>query len=246
MRFGRVLVIVPTYNERTNLPLIHARLRSAMPAVDLLVVDDNSPDGTGRLAAEISAADPAVHVLHRPGKGGLGAAYLAGFAWALRAGYDVVVEMDADGSHAPEQLSALLYRLNDADVVLGSRWVPGGRVVNWPLSRQLLSRGGNVYTRLLLGLPLRDATGGFRAYRSSVLRTLDLSAVSSQGYCFQVDLARRAHQAGFRLAEVPITFTEREHGESKMSHAIVAEALLSVTRWGVADRRRRRRRVAAR
>jgi len=233
----RVLVIVPTYDEKENLEQITQRLRTAVPSADLLVVDDNSPDGTGRIADRLAAADPQVHVLHRTGKQGLGAAYIAGFAWARERGYDVVVEMDADGSHAPEQLPRLLAALEHADVVLGSRWVDGGQVVNWPRSRELLSRGGNAYTRMMLGLPLRDATGGFRAYRRRVLDELALGEVASQGYCFQVDLAWQAWKAGNTVVEVPITFVERERGESKMSRAIVGEALWRVTWWGLRTRR---------
>jgi len=237
---GRVLVVVPTYDEVENLPLITRRLRTAVPTADLLVVDDNSPDGTGELADGLAAADPSVHVLHRAGKQGLGAAYLAGFAWAREHGYDVVVEMDADGSHAPEQLPRLLAALEDADLVLGSRWVAGGEVVNWPRSREVLSRGGNLWTRVALGLPLKDATGGFRAYRREVLDKMATPAVASQGYCFQVDLAWQTWRAGYRVVEVPITFVERELGTSKMSRAIVLEALWRVTLWGVTSRRSRR------
>ena len=236
MNVGRVLVIVPTYNERENLELIAGRLHAAVPEAELLVVDDNSPDGTGRIADALAAEHPWAHVLHRTGKAGLGAAYIAGFGWAAEHGYDVVVEMDADGSHAPEQLPRLLTALQTADVVLGSRWVPGGEVVNWPRSRALLSRGGNAYTRLLLGLPLADATGGYRAYRRPVLDALLQQEVASQGYCFQVDLVWQAWRAGYRVVEVPITFVERERGESKMSRAIVVEALWRVTLWGLRSR----------
>ncbi len=239
-----VLVVVPTYDERENLPLIVARVRAALPLVHLLVADDASPDGTGQLADELAAADDHVHVLHRAGKQGLGAAYLAAFAWGLEQGYGVIVEMDADGSHQPEQLGLLLEALAGADVVLGSRWVPGGKVENWPLHRALLSRGGNTYTRVVLGLPLRDATGGFRAYRSSALRRLHLAEVASQGYCFQVDMAWRAVLAGMRVVEVPITFVERERGTSKMSSAIVRESLWRVSVWGLARRREQLRRLA--
>ncbi|MCW2605769.1 MAG: putative glycosyl transferase [Frankiales bacterium] len=238
---GRVLVIVPTYNEAENLPQIAARLHAAVPTAHLLVVDDGSPDGTGRLADELAAGSDWAHVLHRTQKTGLGAAYVAGFGWAAQHGYDVVVEMDADGSHAPEQLPRLLAALVDADVVLGSRWVPGGEVVNWPKSREVLSRGGNAYTRMALGLPLRDATGGYRAYRREVLDALPLQEVSSQGYCFQVDLAWQAWRAGNKVVEVPITFVERERGESKMSRDIVVEALWRVTWWGLTSRRSRDR-----
>jgi dolichol-phosphate mannosyltransferase len=230
---GRVLVVVPTYNERDNLELIAGRLHAAVPDAHLLVVDDNSPDGTGKIADELADRDERVHVLHRQGKSGLGAAYVAGFGWAREQGYDVVVEMDADGSHAPEQLPRLLAALENADLVLGSRYVPGGSVVNWPKSRELLSRGGNLYTRLLLRLPLQDATGGYRAYRRTVLDALPLAEISSQGYCFQVDLAWQAWRQGHRVVEVPITFVERERGESKMSRKIVAEALWRVTVWGL-------------
>ena len=233
---GTVLVIIPTYNEAENIRLIAGRLRRAVPEADLLIADDNSPDGTGALADELAARDPKVQVLHRAGKEGLGAAYVAGFAWAQERGYDVVVEMDADGSHAPEELPRLLNALRDADLVLGSRWVQGGKVTNWPKHREVLSRGGNLYTRLALGLPMRDATGGYRAYRTEALAKLDLELVASQGYCFQVDLAWRAWNAGFRVVEVPITFTERERGESKMSSDIVREAFWRVTVWGVRAR----------
>jgi dolichol-phosphate mannosyltransferase len=231
---GRVLVVVPTYDERLNLEPVVGRVRSAVPAADVLVVDDASPDGTGEIADRLAAEDDQVHVLHRVGKQGLGSAYLAGFGWGLQRGYDVLVEMDADGSHQPEQLPDLLAALADADLVLGSRWVSGGSVVNWPRSRELLSRGGNTYVRLVLGLGLRDATGGFRAFRRETLDKLDLDAVASQGYCFQVDLARRAVSQGLRVVEVPIEFVEREHGVSKMSGAIVREALWRVTVWGLA------------
>lgn len=232
----RVLVIIPTYNERENLPLILERVLVSVPTAHVLVVDDGSPDGTGDIADKLAADDDRVEVLHRTAKAGLGAAYVAAFRQGLAAGYDVLVEMDADGSHAPEQLPRLLEAIGHSDLVLGSRWVPGGQVINWPKSRELLSRGGNLYTRLALGISLHDATGGYRAYRRTVLQTIDLSAISSQGYCFQVDLAWRAVQAGFRVTEVPITFAERERGESKMSGNIVREALLRVTEWGLSHR----------
>ena len=183
--------------------------------------------------------------MHRAGKEGLGAAYLAGFAWALGEGYDVIGEMDADGSHQPEQLPRLLEALRDADLVLGSRYVPGGSVVNWPKSRELLSRGGNVYTRVMLGVPLADATGGYRAFRADTLRTIDLTGVESKGYCFQVDLARRAVQSGLRVREVPIEFVERELGDSKMNQRIVVEALWRVTVWGAQDKAQKVRRLLA-
>lgn len=233
---GRVLVVIPTYQERENIDRILDRVLAANPDVDVLVADDRSPDGTGDLADARAAADPRVHVLHRPGKEGLGAAYLAGFAWGIAHGADVLVEMDADGSHRPEDLPSMLAALVDADVVLGSRYVPGGAVVNWPRSRELLSRGGNTYTRIMLGVGLRDATGGYRAYRRSALEKMVMREVSSQGYCFQVDLVRRAVRAGLRVVEVPITFVEREFGASKMSRSIVTEALWRVTVWGAKDR----------
>jgi dolichol-phosphate mannosyltransferase len=233
----RVLVIVPTYDERENLPITLGRIRAAVPSVDVLVADDASPDGTGEVADEWAVRDDQVHVLHRPGKAGLGPAYVDGFRWGLARGYEVLVEMDADGSHPPEQLASLLERIADgADLVLGSRWVPGGSVLNWPRHREVLSRGGNLYARLALGLPLRDATGGYRAFRAAALEKIGMDDVESQGYCFQVDLAWRALRAGLRVDEVPITFVERERGASKMSQAIVAEALLRVTQWGVRNR----------
>ena len=207
-----------------------------MPAAHALVVDDGSPDGTGDLADELAAADPRVHVLHRTTKAGLGPAYVAGFRWAREHGYDVVVEMDADGSHAPEQLPRLLAALADADLVLGSRYVPGGEVADWPVHRLLLSRAGNVYTRRALRLPLTDATGGYRAARGELIDRLPFEDVASEGYCFQVDWAWRAVRAGARVVEVPITFTERAFGRSKMSGSIVGEALVRVTVWGLKDR----------
>jgi dolichol-phosphate mannosyltransferase len=234
---GRVVVVVPTYNEAENIRLITERVRRAVPSVDILVADDNSPDGTGAIADELAAADGQIHVLHRPGKQGLGAAYVAGFGWARERGYDAVVEMDADGSHAPEELSKLLDAARDADVVIGSRWVPGGKVVNWPAHRLVLSRGGSLYTRIALGLPLRDATAGYRVYRMSVLDKIDVATVASQGYCFQIDLGWRAHRHGFRIVEVPITFAERERGASKMSSSIVREAFVRVAVWGLQTRR---------
>jgi dolichol-phosphate mannosyltransferase len=241
----RVLVIIPTYQERDNVEHIIGRVRSAVPDADVLVVDDGSPDGTGKIADELADADSHVHVLHRTQKAGLGAAYIAGFDWALAAGYDVLVEMDADGSHPPEQLPRLLAGLAEADLVLGSRWIPGGAVVNWPRRREVLSRAANLYARAAIGFPLRDATGGYRAFRRAVLETIDYAGVASQGYCFQVDLALRAYDAGFRVLEVPITFVERERGESKMSGAIVREAFLRVGQWGVGRRLEQVRRAVS-
>ena len=238
---GRVAVIIPTYNERENLDSIAARVRTAVPEADVLVVDDNSPDGTGEVADKLSAGDEQIHVLHRPGKGGLGAAYIAGFGWALEHGYGVMVEMDADGSHQPEDLPKLLTALQHADAVIGSRWVAGGTVRNWPKSREALSRGANTYARLMLRLPIRDATAGFRAYRADTLRTIDLGSVQSQGYCFQIDLTLRAVSAGLTVTEVPITFVDRTRGASKMSRAVMAEAFWRVAQWGLAGRLHRRR-----
>jgi len=233
---GKVLVVIPTYNELENLPIIVAGVRAAAPDVHILVADDNSPDGTGEVADGLAAKDNSVQVLHRTKKSGLGAAYLEAFQWAKTKGFDVVVEMDADGSHSPADLVKILAALTESDVVLGSRWVKGGRVVNWPMSREFLSRGGNLYTRLWLGIPLKDATGGFRAYRMTAIAKIDVSKVESQGYCFQVDMAWRAVRCGLRVIEVPITFVEREIGESKMNQAIVKEALWRVTQWGLAKR----------
>jgi dolichol-phosphate mannosyltransferase len=233
---GSALVIIPTYNEAENIKPIVARVRESVPEAHVLVADDNSPDGTGKIADEIAAVDDQVHVMHRKGKEGLGAAYMAGFRWGIDNGYGVLVEMDADGSHQPEELPRLLTALKGADLVLGSRWVPGGRIVNWPKSREFISRGGSLYSRMLLGVPLRDVTGGYRAFRAETLEGLGLDEVASQGYCFQVDLARRAVESGFHVVEVPITFVEREIGESKMSNDILVEALWRVTAWGVGTR----------
>ncbi|GLU87842.1 polyprenol monophosphomannose synthase [Agromyces sp. NBRC 114283] len=235
------LVVIPTYNERENLAAIVGRVLAAEPAVAVLVVDDASPDGTGALADELAAADERVLVRHRAGKEGLGAAYLDAFAWALEAGYDPIVQMDADGSHLPEQLGGLLAPLGEgADLVIGSRWIPGGRIENWPRYRELLSRGGSAYARWVLRLPTRDATAGYRAFRAEGLRRMRLDEVHTKGYGFQVDMLWHAHEAGLDVVEVPVTFVERELGRSKMSLGIVLEAMLRVTGWGVAARFRRR------
>jgi dolichol-phosphate mannosyltransferase len=233
---GRLLVVMPTYNEAATVRKVVERVRAAVPAADVLIVDDSSPDGTGEIADSLAQLDSHVHTLHRARKEGLGKAYVAGFRWGLERDFDTLVEMDADGSHQPEELPKLLAALRDADVVLGSRYVAGGRVVDWPWRRELLSRGGNTYSRIALGVPLRDTTGGYRAYRASALRRLELATVASAGYCFQVDLAWRAVRSGLRVAEVPITFVERTEGASKMTGAIVREALWQVTRWGIAYR----------
>lgn len=243
----RVLVAIPTYDERENIEGVLSRLRAAVPDAHVLVVDDGSPDGTGELADAIAATDDHVHVMHRTSKQGLGAAYVAAFGWGLDRGYDVLVEMDADGSHQPEQLPRILEALEaeGADLVLGSRWVRGGAIVNWPWHRVLLSRGGSLYARMALGIAVRDATGGFRAFRAGALSRLLEVEVASQGYCFQIDMVRRAVAAGMRVREVPITFVERERGRSKMSRGIVVEAVRRVTVWGWQDRTARlRRRVA--
>lgn len=233
---GTVLVIIPTYNEAENVRSIVQRLRVSVPSADILIADDNSPDGTGRIADELAAADDQVHVLHREAKQGLGATYVAAFRWGLERGYGVLVEHDADGSHQPEQLPSMLSALRNADMVKGSRWVKGGSVVNWPWHRKLLSRGGSLWSRTLLGLPIKDVTGGFTAFRADTLRGIGLDGIESAGYAFQVDLARRAVEHGYTVVEVPIEFIEREHGDSKMSGSIVGEAMLLTTRWGLAKR----------
>jgi dolichol-phosphate mannosyltransferase len=244
----RTLVIIPTYNERENLPLIVERLRGALPNAHNLIVDDNSPDGTGVLADELADADRRIHVLHRTAKSGLGTAYVAGFRWGLDRGYSVLVEMDADGSHAPEQLSRLLAAVDaGADMVIGSRYVPGAEVVNWPRRRLVLSRTANLYSRIMLGIAINDITAGFRAYRREVLEAISMETVNSRGYCFQIDLAWRAVKAGYLAVEVPITFVERERGVSKMSGSTIWEAVVSVARWGARGRfdnmRRRHHRI---
>lgn len=230
----RTLVVVPTYDEALNIEVLIEQLHAEQPRVDVLVVDDNSPDGTGEIADRLAAADPRVHVLHRPGKNGLGAAYRAGFAWGLERAYDRLVEMDADGSHRPSDLAAMIAASRDgADLVLGSRWIPGGGVVNWPWYRRLISRGGTRYARMMLGIDISDVTGGYRVFRRHTLERLRLDEVLSEGYCFQIDMTRRTLAAGMSVVEVPITFVERERGSSKMSGRIVREALWRVTVWGL-------------
>ncbi len=233
---GRVLVVTPTYNEIESLePTVAAVLRAA-PEVDVLIVDDASPDGTGRLADRLAAAEPRVSVLHRQRKDGLGRAYVAAFAVAAERGYDIAVELDADGSHPADALPSLLAALRAGDRVglaIGSRWVPGGQVVDWPAPRRWLSRGGNWYARTMLRLPVRDVTAGYRAWRLEALRDIPLAELESRGYCFQIDMTRRAVTSGWGVVELPITFTERRAGRSKMSQAIVAEAMWRVTVWGV-------------
>jgi dolichol-phosphate mannosyltransferase len=222
----RACVVLPTYNERDNLPRIVPAILAASPVLDVLVVDDDSPDGTGALADEVAARDRRVRVLHRRRKEGLGRAYLAGFAEALAAGYGRILEMDADFSHDPARLPALLE--TDADLALGSRYVAGGGTVNWGLGRRILSRGGSLYARAVLGIPVQDLTGGFKCFRRKVLENLDLASVRSTGYAFQIELTYRAIRRGYKVVEVPITFVDRRVGESKMSRAIVAEALWMV------------------
>ncbi len=258
-RFGgvtRALVVIPTYNERENIAMIVERVRVAVPEASVLIVDDSSPDGTGRIADELAATDAAVQVLHRTEKNGLGAAYLDAFGWALAEGFDPIVQMDADGSHLPEQLPTLLDALGapgalgvDApetaratppvDLVIGSRWIDGGSIENWPRHRQWLSRGGSAYARWVLRLPTRDVTAGYRAFRADALRRIRLDDVHTRGYGFQVDMLWHAREAGLVVVEVPVTFVERVKGRSKMSPAIVIEAMLRVTGWGIRSRFRR-------
>jgi dolichol-phosphate mannosyltransferase len=226
----RALVCLPTYDEAENVGPVVAAILAAAP-VDVLVIDDDSPDGTGRIADGIAAREPRVHVLHRARKEGLGKAYLAGFRWALARDYRLVLEMDADFSHSPAHLPALLAAARDADLVLGSRYVAGGGTVNWGLARRLLSRGGSLYARTVLGLPYRDLTGGFKCFRREVLEALDLDRVECTGYAFQIELTHRAHRRGFRVAEVPIVFEDRRVGRSKMSRRIVLEAVRKV--WSI-------------
>jgi dolichol-phosphate mannosyltransferase len=227
----RALICLPTYDERENLaPMIDAIL-AAVPQVEVLVIDDNSPDGTGRLADEIAAREPRVHVLHRAGKEGLGRAYLAGFAWALARDYGLVLEMDCDFSHDPKYLPAMLAASERADLVLGSRYVAGGGTVNWGVMRKLISRGGSLYARTILGLTVRDLTGGFKCFRREVLEGIDLPTVECTGYAFQIELTYRAARRGFRIVEIPIVFADRRVGLSKMSRRIVLEAIRKV--WSI-------------
>jgi len=229
----KALVIIPTYNEAESIEEVVDRVLAADRRADVLVVDDGSPDGTAKLVAHVGEQEPRVHLMVRDGKQGLGAAYRAGFAWGLERGYDALVEMDADLSHPPGRLTALLDGLAEADLVIGSRYVPGGRTVNWSRTREAISRGGNAYVRLALGVPVHDVTAGYRAYRRELLEALPMGEIRSNGYCFQVEMAHRAWQEGFRVVEVPITFTERASGVSKMSKQIVAEALGRVTVWAL-------------
>ena len=237
------LVIVPTFNERDSIQEVAGRLFAAAPeGVELLVIDDGSPDGTADVVKQMASERPGMHLIQRAGKQGLGTAYVTGFRWAIERGYDAVVEMDADLSHNPADVPRLLQRLADADLVIGSRYIPGGRVENWSRVRRALSAGGNLYARMWLGFGVKDSTSGFRAYDTANLQRLDLSTLRSEGYAFQIEMTRRIHRGGGRIVEVPITFVEREHGQSKMSRNIVAEAMLRVTRWGIEDRLGRRSR----
>ncbi len=224
----RILVIVPTYNESQNLPLIVPMILDQDPRLEILVVDDNSPDGTGELAARLARSDPRVHVLQRPAKDGLGRAYLAGFRWGLSRGYKAMFEMDADFSHDPEFLPAFLRASEEADLVLGSRYATGVNVINWPISRLLLSLGANLYARVVTGLPLTDCTGGFKCFRREVLEAIDLDQVRSNGYAFQIEMSFRAWKKGFKLKEISIIFHDRVEGQSKMSRKIVREAIWMV------------------
>lgn len=232
-RTGRTLVVTPTYNERESLPRLARRVLDSPADVDLLIVDDDSPDGTGEWADELATTEPRVRVLHRPEKAGLGAAYRAGLGWGLDRGYDLLVEMDADLSHDPVHLPELLAATRRADLVLGSRYVPGGRTVNWPWHRRLLSSGGNVYVGALTGVPVHDATSGYRVFRRAVLEEIGLADLDSEGYSFQLETVVAAHRAGFVLAEVPISFVERTEGASKISRRIVVEAMARVVGWGI-------------
>ncbi len=235
---SRPLVVIPTYDERRTLPVLLERLRAGSADVDVLVVDDNSPDGTGTWAQTQADDDEHLHVLHRGGKQGLGAAYRAGLGWGLERGYEVLVEMDADLSHDPVHLPEILAGTRHADLVIGSRYVPGGGTTNWPWHRRALSVGGNTYVRLWTGLPLHDATAGYRAFRAPVLEAIGLAGLRSDGYSFQVETALAAHRAGFRIVEVPIMFAERTEGASKMSRGIVVEAMSRVASWGLQGPRR--------
>lgn len=238
---ARSLVIVPTFNERESIGEVTQRLFDAVDeSVDLLVIDDGSPDGTAAFVEGLAEKDARVNLLRRGSKQGLGTAYVTGFRWAADRGYRAVVEMDADLSHDPADVPRLLQRLGEVDLVVGSRYVPGGRVENWSRVRRMLSLGGNLYARMWLGFPVKDATSGFRAYRIEAVRMEDLGSPSSEGYAFQIEMTRRVYRAGGRIVEVPITFVERAQGHSKMSRSIVLEAIVRVTKWGITDRFGRR------
>ena len=236
---GKTLIIVPTYNERDNLPPLAARLLALPVPVDLLVVDDNSPDGTGKLADELAAKHPQIHVLHRAEKDGLGRAYIAGFKWALAQGYEFIFEMDGDFSHSPDDIPKFLAAAQDADLALGSRYRDGIRVINWPLGRLMLSLCAAKYVRVITGMPISDPTGGFKCFRRRALQALDLEAVHSNGYSFQIELTHKLWRQGMRIVEVPIIFTDRFQGTSKMSKRIVREALWMVWRLWLQNGMRR-------
>jgi len=233
---SRVLVVLPTYDERATIATVVTGVLAAGPNVDVLVVDDDSPDGTGEVVAALAEREPRVRLLRRPGKQGLASAYLTGFGLGLERGYDIVVEMDADLSHQPAELPRLLEATGRHDLVIGSRYVEGGGVANWSKLRLGLSRAGNAYARVALRLPVADSTSGYRAYRRGLLEVLVADGIRSEGYAFQIELAYRAWRRGFSVGEVPITFREREHGRSKLSRAIVVEALAKVAEWGIRDR----------
>jgi dolichol-phosphate mannosyltransferase len=235
----RTLVVIPTYNEAETIAGLMEQVLAAHPRIDVLVVDDGSPDGTAGIVDKAMTAEPRLHLLERPAKEGLGAAYRAGFRWGLDRGYDVLVEIDADFSHPPDRLPALLGALEAADVAIGSRYVPGGATIGWSPARKAISRLGNAYVRFVIGLPVHDATAGYRAFRAEVLRALAVESSESNGYCFQIEMAHRAWQEGFRIVEVPITFTERVAGTSKMHRRIVLEALVRVTGWALTGGRNR-------
>ena len=231
---ANTVVVIPTYNEIGSVAGVVQRILATVATANVLIVDDNSPDGTGDLADRLAAEDPRIHVLHRTEKNGLGAAYGAGFRWALDRDYDYVVEMDADGSHQPEELPRLIALLDGGDdMAIGTRWIPGGVIENWPAYRKLISRSGTAYARVLLQSRLHDLTSGYRGFRADSLRTIDLSTVNSQGYCFQIEMAWLFERSGGRIGEFPITFVERAEGVSKMSSGIVVEALAKVTGWGL-------------
>jgi dolichol-phosphate mannosyltransferase len=233
---AKTVVVIPTYNEIGSIAGVTQRVLAAEADTEVLIVDDNSPDGTGQLADDLAADDSRIHVIHRTEKNGLGAAYAAGFRWALQRDYDFVVEMDADGSHQPEELPRLTALLRDgADMAIGTRWIPGGVIKNWPAYRKLISRSGTAYARIMLQSKLHDLTSGYRGFRAESLRAIDFSTVNSQGYCFQIELAWMFERSGGTIGEFPITFVEREEGVSKMSTGIVVEALAKVTSWGLAS-----------
>jgi dolichol-phosphate mannosyltransferase len=235
----RTLIIIPTYNEQENIRAIVPAVLSQAPTVEVLIVDDGSPDGTGNIVEEMQKTEPRLHLMRRAGKLGLGTAYIAGFKWGLARGYDHLMEMDADFSHDPKEIPSFLRAIADNDLVLGSRYINGVRVVNWPLSRLFLSRGASYYVRIITGLPIEDPTGGFKCFRRAVLEALDLDAVRSNGYGFQIEMTYKAWMKGFRVAEIPITFTDRFAGKSKMNKAIIREAVIMV--WWLAWTNRFRR-----